>query len=489
MKFLIDTNVFIPLEPAGEAGEQPWAQAAIELARLVSEARSQLYVHPLEREDIQRDRDEPRRELRERLFQKYPLLPDPPEVPREFEQEIGAPTPGTNDWVDDHLLAALHANAVDFLVTEDRGLHRKAARLDLAERVATVTEAISVVRDLFDRAPPAPPAVRSVVAHVLDGSDPIFESLRLDYPAFDDWLAKCKREHRRSWAISGAGGELAGVCIVKPEPSAPHLPEGRVLKMCTFKVSPAHNGFRYGELLLKAVVRHAISNSYEWLYVTVVEKHEHLIAFLTEFGFEDVGANQGTGERVFAKPLTFTDADRSAADPLTFNIRFGPFASKVAGAPAFVVPIKPLYHSLLFPDAERQTELFPGRFAFGNSIRKAYLSHGSIRTITQGANLLFYRSGDVQGVMATGVVENTLVSSSATHVATFVGKRTVYSFEEIEAMCGRDILAILFRHSGILKPPIQLAELVAHGVLTAHPQSIVTVPQEATAWLQERLDG
>jgi len=489
MKFLIDTNVFIPLEPVGMVPDQPWAAASIELARVVSETGSQLYVHPVQREDIARDRDPKRRRLRERLFGKYPALPHPPGLSDELIEALGASSPGTHDWVDDHLLAALCADAVDYLVTEDTEIHRKAARLGLAQRVARVAEAVSVLRDLFDKTPRPPPAVCSTVAHDLDARDPIFESLRSDYPGFDQWLSKCKRQHRRTWVIEGESGELAGLCIVKREESAPHLPESKILKICTIKIAVAHNGFRYGELLLKAILRYARTNAYEWLYLTVLPRHSHLRAFLADFGFEDAGQNPGTPESVFAKPLRFTEAQRAALDPLAFNVRFGPFACKMTGVPTFVVPIRPQYHQLLFPDAERQMELLPAGFPFGNSIRKAYLSRGAIRSVAPGSNLLFYRSEDVRGVTGTGVVEGTFVSSSANEIARFVGKRTVYSFAEIEAMCDRDVLAILFRHSGIVRPAIHLDALIRHGVLAAHPQSIVTVPEEATRWLQERLDG
>jgi len=489
MKFLIDTNIFIPLEPGAYADLEAGTPAAIEFARLASETGNQLYVHPVTRVDIRRDVDDVRRKVREILFKKYPRLPNPPPISSSLEQVLGRADPQTNDWVDNHLIAALEVDAVDFLVTEDRSLRKKARRLGLEDRVATVAEALSILRDLYDIAPMPPPAVQAVKAHALNEADPIFRSFREDYPDFDTWLTKCKREHRQAWVIEMEPPRLAAVCIVKQEKSVDFSVGGKILKMCSFKVSEEYNGFRFGELLLKTVFDHASSNRYDWIYVTVFEKYGNLIRLLEDFGFQDVGHRTERGELVLAKPMSFTEADRDSHQPLPFNIRYGPFGTKIKGVPAFVVPIKPQYHRLLFPEAEKQLELMPGMHPFGNSIRKAYLSNAAIRTITPGANLLFYRSQDIHSVTCLGSVEGILVSSSPIEIARYVGKRTVYRLAEIEALCQREVLAILFRQSRILKNPMPLRVLIANGVLSAAPRSILTVPERTIEWLQTQLNG
>jgi len=488
VKFLIDTNVFIPLEPTALTDIEAGTPGAIEFSRLISKAQHQLYVHPVACMDIRRDVDEDRRKLRELLFEKYPCLPDPPALSVELENILGHAKPDTNDWVDHHLIASLKADAVDFLVTEDRMLHTKAARLNLQDRVATVAEAISIVQDLFDMTTTPPLAVQSVMAHTLNETDPIFQSFYEDYPGFDKWLGKCKREHRHAWVIEVGKQCLAGVCIIRQEQSTNFGLAGKILKISSFKVSEEHSGFRLGELLLKAIFDYAALNRYNWVYITVFEKYGGLTRLLEDFGFQDIDSRTELGEIIFTKQMSFTEADRESLDSLAFNIRYGPFAMKFKSVPTFVVPIRPLYHRLLFPEAERQLELMPGAHPFGNSIRKAYLSNASIRTITPGANLLFYRSEDIHSVTSLGVVEDTFVSSSPTEIARYVGKRTVYKFAEIEALCQREVLAILFRQSRILENPIIIDELIANGVFSAAPQSIVTVPEEAVKWIQTQLD-
>ena len=142
--------------------------------------------------------------------------------PREF---------GTNDWVDHQLLAALEADAIDVLITEDRSLIRKAVQLGLRDRINTVAEALSFLQDLFDKVPSPPPSISPVRSYSLNEADPIFCSLYDDYPGFDDWLQKCKRKHRLAWIIEGYGPYYAGLCIVKHEFPNEYGLNGKVMKV------------------------------------------------------------------------------------------------------------------------------------------------------------------------------------------------------------------------------------------------------------------
>lgn len=488
MKSLLDTNIVIPLVPTAVSWAERETLAAAKLARLASEGCHQLYVHPESSSDIKRDTDAGRRRLRTLLFSNYPPLASPPPVSPALEAVVGPSLPGTNDWVDNHLLAAVAADAVDYLVTEDRRLRNKAARAGMQDRVATLAEAVSVIQDLFDVAPPPPPAIHQVKAHELSTEDPMFDSFRQDYLPFDPWLGRCKREHRDAWVIRGDPPRLAAVCIVKREQGPELGLQGKLLEICGFKVSEEYNGLRFGELLLKTVFAYAERNRHDWLYTTVFEKYGGLVFLLEELGFRSTGAHTEARGAVFAKPMRAAPAEMERLDPLEFHVRYGPSALNFAGAPAFLIPIKPEFHRLLFPQAERQLELMPGACPFWNSIRKAYLYTAAVRTISRGASLLFYRSADAQAVTAIGIAEDTLVSYSAHEIARFVGKRTVYSFHEIERLCASHVLAILFRQVRLLGNPISLHAVMANWVVAAAPQSIVTVSEVAKRWLYPRLD-
>ncbi len=487
MKFLVDTNIVIRAEPTSPADVEAGTPIAIEFLRLIAKGSHQAYLHPASLEELRGDREETRRSLRETLVRKYPELPSPPVVPLALEAILGRPDPSSHDRVDHLLLAAVSADAVDYLVTDDHRIVRRARRVDLASRVLTPADAVATLRRLFQTVPTPPPAVAQVYAHELDDADPIFDSFRSDYPDFQLWIRKCKREHRISWIIPAANGQLAALCIVKAETNREHGLPGRLLKLCSFKVSDDARGFRYGELLLKAVFTFAFENWYDHVYVEVFPKYSELIDLLDTFGFQELPARTLKGEIVLGKPLSFSQREFETLDALQFHIRFGPKYLKAKDV--FVVPIRPEYHDMLFPEHAVQPELFGQVRPFGNGILKAYLCHSPSRQLTPGSVLLFYESGGSSQVRCVGVVEETLVASQPDRVARFVGQRTVYSLAEIKAMCVEPVLAILFRQaSGLLNYPLPLRDLLEEGVLTTAPRSITRVKAEGLRWMRDQIE-
>lgn len=151
--------------------------------------------------------------MRATLLKKYTFLSSPPDVSILDSSIVGTPEIGTNDYVDNCYLAAVKADAVDFLVSEDKGVHRKARNLGVESRVLLLQDAINLLKDLFDESPEPLPAVEEAYIYELNDQDIIFESLREDYkPDFYDWLKKCKREHRKAYIIKDRSDSgLAGI--------------------------------------------------------------------------------------------------------------------------------------------------------------------------------------------------------------------------------------------------------------------------------------
>jgi L-amino acid N-acyltransferase YncA len=486
VKYLIDTNIFIPLEPTAAGDIESITARVAAFAQRANAAGYPLFVHPIQERDLAADKNEQRRQIRGILFSKYPRLPDPPSG-NQVNRILGTPAPDSHDWVDHQLLASVYADAIDTLVTEDVRLHRKARRLSVHHRVANVADATAEIEALCDKAPPPLPAVRALKAHSLNETDPIFISVRAAYPGFDGWLTKCKREHRQCWVILGEDESYAGVAIVKREDQPPFGDWLKTLKICTFKISEEHAGSKYGELLLRELLQYAEKNRFSQLYVEAYPRQEQLIDFLDQFGFFDVGANNARGELRLAKRRVFSENDLSIIKPLEFNRRFGPSAVKWRDTSAFIVPVKPKYHDTLFPEATPQQQLLQGHAACGNALRKAYLCNATSREIEPGAVLIFYRSEDTRGVTVLAVAEETLVSHDPIKVARFVGKRTVYPFTQIKRLCARDVLAILFRQAQVLQRPITLDKLIQKKIIAAAPQSITKLNPSAKEWLQTHL--
>ncbi len=185
MKLLIDTNVLIPLEPGSKTDLEPKTQVAAELLRTAQQVGATIYLHPIQRKDIEQDKDADRRALRLRLIEKYLHLPTPPVPSLALLAEIGNPPQGTNGWIDAHLIAALDRDLVDILVTEDQGIHKRCVRISRASQCRTISQALARLQDDLPAEPTPLPAVQSLLAHELNDADPIFASFRGDYPKFD----------------------------------------------------------------------------------------------------------------------------------------------------------------------------------------------------------------------------------------------------------------------------------------------------------------
>ncbi len=489
MKFLVDTNILIALEPT-TAELEPTAPSAAEFVALAMSSGHSVVRHRAQDSDQARDRDERRRRVRAVLLAKYPQLPRVRPMSASLEAVLGSPVAGSNDWVDNQLIGALEASAVDFLVTEDAGIHRKARRVGLDDRVLFVAGVRDMLRTLLDRPPAAPPAVRWLSATEIEETDPIFDSVRAEYDDFDAWLRKCRVEARDVAVIPAEHGGYAAVSILARKVNK-FGAFGSCLKICQFKVADAHRGRRYGELLLKAIFGYRESNDFDYAYLTAFEQHDGLIRLFTDFGFARYVERSPKGEAILVKSFRPEAADREAMGPLDYHVTFGPPALAVTRGQTFIVPILPKFHRLLFPDAELQLGL-PGIETdrpFGNALRKAYLCHAKVKSIPQGATLLFYRSNDVKGVTCVGVVEEAIRETSADAITRLVGTRTVYSFEEIGQLAKAPVLVILFRQDRILGRPVGLADMVRRQLLSSHPQTVIRVREEGMPWMLDQISA
>jgi len=487
VKLLIDTNILIPLDPATEAeeGETPLVAEVFQRAQ---RAKAEVYYHPASRVDLARDPNAPRRRSHETDLAKYLPLPSPPQAP-ELDLLLGAPAYGSNDWVDNQLVIALKKHAVDLLITNDAGLRRKARRLDLEQSVLSASEAHRYLREFYDDAPPAPPSLTQGLAHVLDENDPFFDSFAEDYVGFRDWLIRSKKAARQCWYAKNAAGHLDAVCIVKHEKDdLPPEVSGKVLKICTLKVAEAARGRSLGEQLFKAVFGFAYENRYDAIFVTLFEeKQERLVEDLQDFGFALSSKRRARNEAQMWKLLRPPAGDTRVG--LEAHVAFGPRFVDFS-APLYAVPIEPRFVEQLFPEQVRQAGMMPK--ACTNAMRKAYLSGSGITPPPPGSVLAFYRSRSQQGIVAIGVVEASERHATADGVASFVGKRTVYTQRNIEDMIVKGpVLAMRFREARLTRAPISLSVLKQRGLLKGVPQSIqsVALTEENRTWLNEQTLG
>lgn len=471
MKVLLDANIVIAIE--GDTNRQHVNSVlAASLHRLILAADGTPCIIENVRDDFVRATDTELRARRLREISKYLALARL-SIGRDFAEKAGYRWPlAPNDKVDAAHLLAVDRNAVTWLVTEDRGIHRRAQNLGLADRVMFLADAVVSLKALIFE-PIEHHAVESVSPHQLDLSDPIFDSLRVGYPGFDAWWQSKVVAENRHCLVLGSTERVSGFAVLKTDsPDIGGLP-GRVLKICTFKISDTAIGAKRGELLLGAVIEHARSNAYNSCFVEVQEHHGPLIALLREFGFYALG-EKSPGEQVFGKILTPHLDVETCDHPLEYNRKYGPGAMLVRRA--YLIPVIPIWHEMLFPATSPQPSLFDQ--TYGNAVRKVYLCHSNINKLSPGDALFFLRTHSKQAIHAVGVLEATLRTSDVDQVVAFAGTRTVFSRADIEGMCDRPVLAIRFRLNAILERPHSVGELQELGVLKRSPQSIAELRSE-----------
>ena len=131
MRVLIDTNLLIERE-----NYHVVSQTVQGLLRILNTLGVTVLVHPKSIVELKRDRNEERKKIALSKIRTYPILESPPNPDNDekFQNIVGEPL-SHNDYVDNILLYAVNRNAVDFLISEDNGIHDKAFRLGLENRI------------------------------------------------------------------------------------------------------------------------------------------------------------------------------------------------------------------------------------------------------------------------------------------------------------------------------------------------------------------
>ncbi|MBX9661015.1 MAG: hypothetical protein K2X00_20855 [Nitrospiraceae bacterium] len=484
-KYLIDTNVFIGLEDNAEV-----APNSALLQSLATKHGVTIYVHAAAIDDIERDRDPKRRAVSLSKIAKFPIIEKVIGLKvAELESTYGK-LAKPNDIVDATLLHALQIGVVDFLVTEDQALHARATRASasLGARLLYVADAVSLLRTTYEGIEVFLPAIREVDAHTIALEDPIFTSLRADYPGFDDWWRqKCVRAMRKCWIVLD-GTEIAGLVVRKDElPAATDatLPGEKILKISTFKVRAENRGVKLGELLLKQILWFAQSNRYDVVYITAFEKQATLLALLEYYGFHHTSTNTN-GEKIYEKIISRSRLDPGSGQSL-FDIARMNYPRFATGdkVPAYAIPIVSEFHEVLFPELAQRSQLTlfndVGFRTPGNTIRKVYLCRSPAHLTKPGALVFFYKGKSAlapsQAITTVGVFEGMALAYSTEDLRRLAGGRSVYSDVNLVAMSAsqqRPVKVINFLLAGHIDPPIHLNLLKREGVFKGHPPQSIT---------------
>lgn len=486
--YLIDTNILIGLE------DNHTVEAAYSrFLALAAVHNVAVYVHEAAKDDLARDTDAKRREISLSKIAKYRLLKKQRGLKQPNLETTFGPLKKPNDVVDATLLHTLEQGAVDFLVTQDKGLHQRAQQRspDLARRVLFVSDATELLVQTYEPKQVPIRHVGEAEAHEIDSKDTFFDSLREGYPEFDDWWReKCVKQHRSCWVVYD-NDQLAGLIVRKDEDALDTdaiTKAAKILKICTFKVAPESRGVKLGELLLKQVLWYAQTNQYDLAYLTTFEEHVALMQLLEYYGFRNAGQN-ADGEYIYERDFSAA-ALTPQDDKSDFDLAREHYPRFVLGddTQGFGIPIQEAYHDTLYPDLYRpvQSDLFGGASRAesitrpGNTIRKVYLCRAQSILGPAGSLLFFYKSTSQnppsQAITALGVLESVTLARSTKDLMQLTGGRSVYSGEQLEkwkATPERPVKVINYLLISYIEPAVSLEELRAMGVIKGHPQQSI----------------
>jgi len=456
MRILIDTNILIKLEDNHIIDDN--FSSFYNYAKANS---CNVYIHPNSRKDLRNDSDSDRKNISLSKLSKYEELPNPAKSDLTFSNLVGEKN--SNDAIDNSLLIQIYKGYVELLVTEDKGLIKKAAKLSIGFKVLNVNNALRLLKQKFSIVIPNHPELRhlSIRDLIAFREDTFFDSLKDDYKGFDNWLDKCAKANRHAYVLF-IENKLSALLIYNIESSTNHRlfnVYNDAVKMCTFKVGDNALGHKMGELFLSKMVELCINQKITSLYLTVFEKHKPLISLLLSYGFTEHQKNQD-GELIMLKNL---EKPLNLVDNSNTNY---PFYTD-SNVNKFIVPIKDAFYSKLFKDGGlRQWSLFDEsvnsfKEIEGKTIEKAYICKSKTKNLNPGDILFFYSSRKYKSIEPVGILESIKYSKDSDEIFNLVSKKTVYKEEDIKKMIGEGetVTILIFRLMNYLQKPIKFTDI------------------------------
>jgi hypothetical protein len=432
MKALLDTNIIIHRET-----DKVVEQDIGILFRWLDRAHYTKCIHPITIHEIQKYHDINVVKSFISKLDSYEQINIPTPLQEQVKQVSAEYDVNENDRNDTCLLNEVFVGRIDILISQDKKIHKKAAKLNISDRVFKID---SFLEKIFSE---HPDLVNYKVLNVqkkyfglIDLEDKFFDSLKEDYPGFENWFLK-KSDDLAYVTSNKENNKILSFLYLKVEDETenyfdinPIFPPKKRLKIGTFKV--ISNGLRLGERFIKIIFDNALANKVEEIYVTVFDhrdEQKRLIELLEEWGFKLWG--QKGMEKVYMREFM----PKFELDRLKENY---PYISSKQNN--FIVPIYEAYHTELLPDSILNTESpleFVEDFPHRNAISKVYVSRAMHPHPEKGDLLIFYRTGGYyKSVVSTiGLVQEVIYDiKTEEEFINHCRKGSVFPENELKAM-------------------------------------------------------
>ncbi len=477
MKYiLLDTNILIYRE-----GEKELNNEIQTLSRLLMDSTEyHLCVHPLTIDELSKHKNQSQKEVIQSKVSTYKILDQPPKPSLEFNMILNQNN--SHDYIDNNLLYAVYKNCVSYLITNDKGILKKSKKINIENRVLSISQAINIFSVNDPIIQKAPPFVCEEYLYNVDTTDSFFDSLRNDYYQFDNWIEKKKLEHIKAWLTYTEDKKVGAFLMLKIENEfeiyndfIKPFKNGKRLKISTFKVQD--NGKLIGEIFIKIIFDTAIKNNLNEIYVTIFDKQEKLIDLFKEYGFvlytykhtkrnDESVANEGVYVRYIKEDIT------------NYPI------IKFYNQNTYIIPIQDQYAHMLFPDVFENNQLsindLNGTSTYSNCIKKVYISRSKISKLKKDDILIFYASQVTKAIICVGIIDDVFISNEESYQVfkNIVSRRTVYSDEYLKKAFQDGYLVIMFKYFVNLENHIPLDIAIHNGIIKSAPQSIQRVNNE-----------
>lgn len=484
MRVLLDTNIIIHRET-----ERIINPDIGKLFHWLDKVKAEKIIHPITIEEINKLKNKDQKQTYNIKLESYTELKTRCELDSKLNTVSQEYDVNKNDKNDTLLLNEVFIGSVDFLISEDKKIHKKAAELGISDKVFTIEQFIE--KQTAENPNLVEYKVLSVQKSYFgkeDINDTFFDSFKEDYPEFGKWFRK--KANEPIYVSKNEKDNILAFLYLKTEDQNenyndinPNFQPKKRMKIGTFKV--ALNGFRLGERFLKIVFDNALKQRVEEIYVTIFDKRDEqrrLINLLEDWGFTKWGNKNSTGEIVMIRDFS------KKFDKNILRLTY-PYISLNEQNKIFIVPIWPDYHTELFPDSILRTES-PDDFMedkpHRNAISKVYISRSIERNVKKGDILLFYRTAEkgksayyTSVVTTIGIVEEKIENiKDEPDFIIKCRKRSVFGDDELKKWWNYKpknrpfIINFLHVYSFKLGERINRAKLLELGVLTGEENEL-----------------
>ena len=164
-------------------------------------------------------------------------------------------------------------------------------------------------------------AFKSIPFERIDFNDPIFDSIRADYPDLEEWRLRGLKSScaRCALVVRNSTKSYSGIAILK-EGEGPAGPLSTGLKISTFKVAAAAQAQGVADILLSKIFERAIQLEVDVLFVTVKPNHEDISRYFELRGFRRASRYSVSGEHIYTADIAHPERIYSGINRLAYDV-------------------------------------------------------------------------------------------------------------------------------------------------------------------------